>query len=66
LGLAAFTAPTGLSYHSFFKIASQKMRETFAWGVPTGTGAQPTGENFSSKILGRLYTGGGLLLFSPD
>jgi hypothetical protein len=27
------------------------MREAFLWGVPAGIDAQPTGENFSSKIL---------------
>jgi hypothetical protein len=34
------------------------MSEAFLGGVPTGTDAQPTGETFHLKILGRPYTRG--------
>lgn len=44
---------------SLNKIASLKMCHAFAEGVPTGTGAQPTGKNFSSEFLGWPHTRGG-------
>jgi len=49
----------GLPLQSFSKIASEKRGHAFAGGVPMGTGAQPTGENFHLKIFGPApYQGG--------
>jgi len=49
--------PLALTLH-LVSDPSQKMRETFVGGVPTGIVAQPTGEDFSSKFLGRPHTRG--------
>ena len=37
------------------------MHDAFVGVVPAGTGAQPTGENFSSKNLGAAPSGGAFL-----
>jgi hypothetical protein len=40
------------------------MHDAFMGDVPTGTDAQPTGESFSSKLLGRPHTREDLLLIT--